>query len=434
MKIVEAKQKKTYHIKTYGCAMNVSDSEKIDLIMKGAGFQNVNDEKKADIIIINTCSIRQQAEDKIFGWGIKAKKPIYNKKTYILTGCMAVRYDRKTGEFDTKYAKKLKLTMPWVDCFVDNNDFDSIPEVLGVSTKFNKIHENQKCSNNTCGLFPISTGCDNFCSYCIVPFTRGELINRKAQDILSDITKFIKCSGKLVTLVGQNVNSWTGREGNKKLVFADLLKKVCAIEGDFWVNFISSNPMDFSDEIIGLLATENKLMKSVNLAVQSGSDDVLKKMNRHYTVEKFIGIAEKIKNISDFRLTTDIIIGFPGETEDDFQKTLDLIEKVGFDMIYVGKYSPRKGTVSAKLTDDVSQEVKIAREIELKNLVNKIRIENNKNLIGKKIDVLVMGGQRGISYFNHEVNFTEPVEKELIGTFVNCEVISSNVKGLVVTL
>jgi len=318
-------------------------------------------------------------------------------------------------------------SMKPVQSKITEKDFAKIVEIFKKNTGFESVN-----TSRYIGLFPISTGCNNFCSYCIVPFTRGGLRHKETEEILEEITRFVRGGGKIVTLVGQNVNSWQGRLGAEKMDFAKLLLAVCKIPGDFWVNFVSSNPMDFSSEMIKLLATEPKLMKSVNLAVQSGSDKVLKAMNRRYTIAVFTKIALALKKIENFRLTTDIIVGFPGETESDFQKTLALIDKIRFDMVYVGKYSPRKGTLSGEWVDAISKATKITREKKLKTLVNEIRLENNSKWEGQVLEVLVTGGKRGLSYYNHEVNFSDVVDESMVGEFVKCKVLGSSVKGLVV--
>jgi tRNA-2-methylthio-N6-dimethylallyladenosine synthase len=220
------------------------------------------------------------------------------------------------------------------------------------------------------------------------------------EEILKDIKHFVKNGGKLVTLLGQNVNSWE----DNNLNFVNLLKEVEKIKGDFWINFLSSHPRDFSDELIDLITTHEKFLKHCNIAVQSGSDRILKLMNRQYKAKKFQDICNKIKQKNkDFRITTDAIVGFPTETEDDFQKTLNLIKTCDIEMVYIGKYSPRKGTVAEKLDDNVKLSIKKQREKILREAVNDIRFKKHKNLVGKQVPILMIKPQRGISYYNHEV-------------------------------
>ncbi|MBD3329374.1 radical SAM protein, partial [Candidatus Dojkabacteria bacterium] len=234
--------------------------------------------------------------------------------------------------------------------------------------------------------------------------------------------------GKLITLLGQNVNSW--REGDRD--FADLLENLCSIKGDFWINFLSSNPMDFSDKLINVIGDRPEIMKWVNLAVQSGSDRILKLMNRKYTVDDFKEIALKLRErVPNFRLTTDIIVGFPGETDRDFNKSLMLVKDMELEMVYVGKYSPRPGTLSAKsLKDNIPLEVKEGREEMLKKAVNEIRRKKHKSLIGAQMKVLVTSPSHAVSYYNHDIKFQKPVDKGKVGKFVKDEIIDSTVSGL----
>lgn len=479
-------ESKKYFIKTYGCAMNYSDSENIAVVLNSAGYTQASKIQEADLIVLNSCSIRQQAEDKVLGWGLKEDLAEYKDTVFVLTGCMAVRYDRKTGLLDQKYCESIKRKMPWISIFMDIKCMAVLPEALDViekasaeivkkssdgqsnvwdrkptkkdGTVINKSREIKQIfvskeslkdiadenyyletKNATSdlyrGLFPISVGCDNFCSYCIVPFSRGELEFRSYDQILDEVRGFVSKGGKIVTLLGQNVNNWKGRKGTRQLDFADLVADICKIEGDFWVTFLSSNPMDFTDKLGDLLVSEPKLMKSLNLAVQSGSNAILKKMNRQYTVERYVEIADSIKlRVADFRLTTDIIVGFPGETNEDFADTMALLQRVDFDMVYVGKFSKRDGSIAARFEDDVTKEVKEKREIEVKKQINIVRERTNKSFVGKNVQVLVTGGKRGVSYYNHEVEFNNALPVELIGSFVPAKVVGYDLTGLKVQI
>lgn len=452
----------TFFIQTYGCAMNYADSDSIRKFMNEAGSVEVDKYQSADVVIINSCSIRGQAEDKISGWGIKAKKTSIKSKLFVLTGCMAQRFDRKNNELDKKYARKIVAKFPWIDILVANSDLDEIPELvanlssIGKKSSKKKINETsfsssiigkdsdsskqymikdrfqQNSSDRYRGVFPISVGCDNFCSYCIVPFSRGKLQFRTVDSIVKDVTDFVNKGGKIVTLAGQNVNNWRGFVNGRKIEFADLLEKVCKIEGDFWITFISSNPMDFTDRLIEIATTYPKVMKYLNIAVQSGSERILKLMNRKYTLERFNEIVTKLKEKSEgFRVTTDIIVGFPSETLDDFAKSLGLIKELGIEMVYVGKYSPREGTVSSKLEETCSADLKDSREREINEVINRTRLEKHKSLVGSVMRVLAIGGKRGFSYYGHEVNFTETVKGSMIGKFVDIEVVGASRAGVV---
>jgi len=392
----------TYYIKTYGCAMNYADSNSIRNLLNDYSLQEVNNWEEADLVILVTCSIRQQAEDKVSGWGIKVRNDNFKDKTIILTGCMAQRYDRNKDKVSEKYNIKLKRQFPWIDYIIDFKEINKLPKILGINN--NDLVKNQNInydeSNQYQGLFPISNGCNNFCSYCIVPYTRGKLTNYPKTEIINSIKDFLNQGGKLVTLLGQNVNSWEYDNEN----FVDLLKEINKIKGEFWINFISSHPKDISNELIELITKEDKFLKHCNIAVQSGSDRILKLMNRKYRAHKFIDICKKIKDEnSNFRITTDAIVGFPTESESDFLNTVDLIKECDIEMVYIGKFSPRKGTKAYALDDNISLDIKKKREVILRETVNKIRLEKHRNLLNQKIPVLMYRPNKGISYYNHDV-------------------------------
>jgi tRNA-2-methylthio-N6-dimethylallyladenosine synthase len=416
----------TFYIKTYGCAMNYADANSVRNLLKKFNLKEVKTWQKADIVILVTCSIRQQAEDKVSGWGIKAQRDKFEDKTVVVTGCMAQRYDRKTNLTSKKYQNHLLKRFPWIDHIINIKDIEQLPKILNLGNK--ELVENSNIyydeGNKYQGLFSTSHGCNNFCSYCIVPYARGKLINYPKEEILNDIKDFVKNGGKLITLLGQNVNSW--EEGDEN--FTDLLKEVEKIEGEFWINFLSSHPRDFSDELIELITTHDKFLKHCNIAVQSGSNRILQKMNRQYKAQRFIDICKKIKGKSpNFRITTDAIVGFPTESEEDFQKTLDLIKKCEIEMVYIGKYSPREGTAASKLEDDISLKVKKQRERKLRGAVNEIRTKKHSELVGKEIPILMISPNKGISYYNHELI----TEKELKpGQIYNLKVTDFSRSGL----
>lgn len=464
---------KKYYLKVYGCSMNYADGEKVRMVMNMAGGQEVDRPALADIIILVSCSVRQQAEDKTAGWIIKIREESLDVQV-VLTGCMAMRYKRecstprgKSGKplekFDSKYKKSLERRFPWIDYIVPIQEVGNLPKLLklkgkskretyyskmkhGDIEKLNYIDIPNNRNHSIHGLFPISTGCDNFCSYCIVPYTRGKLQNYPSQKILTDIRQFVRKGGKLVTLLGQNVNSWRdnidGRINNgvqkhyaRKISsstckntlrqnnstknmprdFVWLLKEVAKIKGDFWINFLSSNPMDFDKKLANLLLSEPKLMKWSHLAVQSGSDKILQKMNRKYTVAQFREIVGWLQDSIKFRITTDMIVGFPGETKEDFQKSLKLAEDLDLEMIYTAKFSPRKGTKAAEMPDTISLIEKKRRENLIRQVINNRRLEKHKALLGQEISVLLLGDgntvkdgeNKAISYYNHDVLIQE---------------------------
>ncbi|MCD4756127.1 MiaB/RimO family radical SAM methylthiotransferase [bacterium] len=417
----------TFYIKTYGCAMNIADSNTIRNLLTSYSLQESSDWKSADLIILLTCSIRQQAEDKVAGWGIKANEEIFEDKIVILTGCMAQRYNRSSNSTIDKYEKLLQKRFPWITHLINIKDINQLPKILGIDN--NDLIENPNINfdrnNKYQGLFSISHGCNNFCSYCIVPYTRGKLFHIPKEEILKDIKDFISNGGKLVTLLGQNVNSWEDDGDN----IVDLLKEISNIKGKFWINFISSHPKDFSDELIELITTNEKLLKHCHIAAQSGSNRILRLMNRGYTKDRFLNICKKIKtSCPDFRITTDVIVGFPSETEDDFNDSISLIKECRVEMVYIGKFSPRESSVAYDMNDDVEFNVKKDREEVIRKLVNKVREKKHKEWIGKALPVLVISKNKGITYYNHEV-LLEKEYKE--GSIQNIKIIGYSRSGLV---
>ncbi len=414
--------------------MNYADSDRIRAVLNASNLKELTNVNDADLIVLNSCSVRKQAEDKIAGWGIKKKK---SKKIFLLTGCMAVRHDRKNDGLLEKHTNYLKRKYPWITHIVDITEVENFPKIL----KLEKINEKKEddylnvlpnYTSNVIANIPISTGCNFFCSYCIVPFSRGKLLQRDYPSIIKEVKASLESGVKLIYLVAQNVNSWVGMKEGKKIGFDQLLRDIASIEGDFWITFVSSNPMDFSDEIIEAISSNKKIMRWINIALQSGSDEVLKKMNRRYSSGEFNKLTEKIKKkVPEIRLTTDIIVGFPGETESDFQKTLEIIKKVKFEMLYIGKYSPRKLAASSLLEDDLPLKEKKRREEILKFELNKMRDVFHKNLIGTKMRLLITGGRRGLSYYYHEVLLENPVEKKQIGQFIDVIITGSSLSGLV---
>ncbi len=418
---------KTFYIKTYGCAMNIADSNTIHNLLKTHSLREVSSWKDADLIILLTCSIRQQAEDKVAGWGIKVKEEIFKDKIVVLTGCMAQRYNRDSDLVVREYEKTLQKRFPWITHLLNIQNIEQLPNILGIEN--NDLVQNESINydrnNKYQGLFSISHGCSNFCSYCIVPYTRGKLRNIPKKEILKDVTNFINNEGKLITLLGQNVNSWEDNGEN----IVDLLKEIEQIEGEFWINFISSHPKDFSDELIDLITTHDKFLKHCHIAAQSGSNRILKLMNRKYSRDKFIDICKKIKtSCPNFRITTDVIVGFPSETEADFNDSISLIKECKVEMVYIGKFSPRGGSVAYDMNDDVEFNIKKNREEVIRKLVNKVREKEHRELIGKSLPVLVITKNKGITYYNHEVLLEKEYEE---GSIQNIKINGCSKSGLV---
>ncbi len=388
-----------YFIKTFGCAANVADSERIAGAYEDRGFKLAKVIEEADEVILNTCMVRESAENRVYGLinKIKDKKlKIKNTKKklkninpkIILTGCLVgIAVHDKTG----KILKNLKRRLPQVD------EFLPIVEV-GVSRSRAKADRSQ-------ALVSISNGCNNYCSYCIVPFSRGPEISRPFEEIVEEVKELVKNGYSEVLLIGQNVNSYgsdlinQGEVTGSKLtyvkhlgkyriptLFPYLLQTLCQIEGLKKIDFMSSNPWDFSDDLIKTIAKHPQITRIIHLPVQSGDDEILKKMNRWYTAKEYLDLVKKLRKkltprksgatlalrgeIRNLKLSTDIIVGFPGETEDQFQNTVDLCKKVGFYKAYIARYSPRPGTASAKMVDDVTPAEKHRRWKILNDLIN----------------------------------------------------------------
>lgn len=346
-----------YYILTLGCQMNISDSQRIGTKLNELGYKLVSEEE-ANLIVVNSCSVRQKGIDRIWG-GIK-KWSAQNKKI-VITGCV-LESDRK------KYASR------GIE-FLHIDDLPKIDKNLNKTNKSRKhyleiipdLDLNNSVYSQHIAFIPIMTGCDNFCSYCAVPYTRGREVSRPIKDIILEIENALKKDYKEIWLLGQNVNSY-------KFDFSKLLNKVDQINGDFKFNFISSNPQDMTSEIINTFANLKKWTKELHLAMQSGDDEILKKMNRKCTSREFLDLVTKLKSkIPHLKLSTDIIVGFPSETRTQFNNTVKLCKKIGFWKAYVNQYSPRTGTASAKMKDDVSAIEKKRRWEILNNLINKKR-------------------------------------------------------------
>jgi len=340
--------------------MNESDSQRIASFLNSLGLKP-SQEKEADLIIVNACSVRQTAVDRIYG---KVKVWSESAKKIILTGCI-LPSDKKKLE-------------PKVDLIVDINDFNKLEKYLvKLLLKKPKLKTIPASKPKTIALIPIMTGCDHFCSYCAVPYTRGREISKSEKEIICETKKAIQNGAKEIILLGQNVNRYkiqlTVNDQQSTITpFVKLLKKLIKIPGDFQIKFISPNPWDFPEDLIELITKEPKLSKEIHLPVQSGDDEILRKMNRPYSAKQYLALIQKLKSkIKNLRLSTDIIVGFPGETKQAFQNTVELSKKAKFDKAYIAQYSPRAGTRASKLKDDVSRDEKKRRWQILENLINK---------------------------------------------------------------
>lgn len=371
-----------YHIVTYGCQMNVHESEKISFILEEMGYSWTEKREDADVIVFNTCAIREGAEERVFG-NVGALKRLKKSRPGIIIavcGCMTQK---------TETAKIFKQKFPFVDIILGTFNLHKIGDYIN-EAKNKKVFElwqegaldEEKGYNRTSGenaWVNIMQGCDNFCTYCIVPYVRGREKSRSVENILKEI-KEIASSGKYkkITLLGQNVNSY-GKDLSPKINFSQLLKLVTNVDGDFKVGFMTSHPKDLTDELIDEIATNDKILKEIHLPAQSGNDRILKLMNRKYTRKHYLDIITKIKNrIPNVKITSDFIVGFPTETESEFLDTLSLVEQVKYDGIFAFMYSPREGTVAAKMEGQIPLEIKKQRVNKLLQLEKKIQKEANK--------------------------------------------------------
>ena len=386
-----------YHIITWGCQMNEHDSEKIAGMLEKMGHTPTKSYEEADIIVFNTCCVRENAELKVFS-SIGNLKRLKNKNPNLVIAVCGCMVQQK------HVAHKIHERFPFVDIVLGTHNTHRFPEILEcvvsqdqrvieIWDESKDIVENipAKRDSNIKAWVTISFGCNNFCSYCIVPYVRGRERSRKPQDIIKEVKKLAEEGFKEVTLLGQNVNSY-GKDLSEEVRFSDLLYKVNEIPGIERIRFMTSHPKDLSDDLIKAIKECKKICEHIHLPVQSGSTSILKKMNRNYTKEHYLGLTEKIyREIPGVSITTDIIVGFPGETEEDFEDTLDVVERIRFDSAFTFMYSKRKGTPAAKMENQVPDEVKKERLQRLMDLQNRISKEKNMKLKDKIIEVLIEG-------------------------------------------
>ncbi|MGE5328979.1 MAG: tRNA (N6-isopentenyl adenosine(37)-C2)-methylthiotransferase MiaB [Deltaproteobacteria bacterium] len=445
--LVDIKNKR-FLVNTFGCQMSESDGEKYRGMLAQMGYELADKPEEADVIVFNTCCVREHAEEKIFSHlgNLKALKEANKDLIIAFGGCMAQQ---------PKVVEKIKKSYRYVDIVIGTHNVYRFPELLYKAINTSKmiseiwdidgiIPEGLPVMRND-GLkawVDIMYGCNNFCSYCIVPYVRGRERSRIPEDIINEIEVLASQGYKEVTLLGQNVNSYGldnsplsplfAIEGNKIYSFPDLLKEVCKIESIERIRFMTSNPKDFSDELIKVMVDNPKICRHVHLPFQSGSTRILEKMNRKYTKEQYVGLAEKIKlAMPEVSFTTDIIVGFPGETEEDFQDTLDVVKKVKFDLVYTFLYSKREGTPAALMEEQIDEETKKNRFDRLLEEVYRIVEENNEKMIGSTEKVLVEGKSRNNDEFltgragtNKIVNFSGDIS--LTGKLVNVEIVSQH--------
>ncbi len=347
-----------FFIKTFGCQYNEWDSARLSFVLKKSGFEETIEKEDADVVFVLNCSVRKTGVDRALGFAENAKK---RDQKIIVAGCVLkndkVRFQAKGADF-------------W-DC----TSTDELKKILGDQIDLKEINALFGKSQAASNYIPITKGCNNFCSYCAVPYTRGREISRPVEEIISNVKKVVVAGYNEFWLLGQNVNSYRGElDNDQKIGFSELLKLVNEIPGDFLINFTSSHPKDMTEEIIRAVADLPKVKKIIHLPLQSGSNKILKAMNRPYTIEQYLALIAKIKNIiPNIRLTTDTIVGFPGEDENDFTETEHILKEVEYYQVYNNKYSPREGTDAFQLGDPVPWAEKERRWRILNNISNKSR-------------------------------------------------------------
>lgn len=423
---------KRYIVYTYGCQMNEHDTETIKGLLETMGYEATEDRKAADIILLNTCAIRENAEDKVFGelGHLKALKLENPGLLLGVCGCMSQ---------EEVVVNRIMQKHGFVDMIFGTHNIHRLPHliqeaifskemVVEVWSKEGDIIENlPKKREGMRGWVNIMYGCDKFCTYCIVPFTRGKERSRRPEDVIAEVRELARQGFKEITLLGQNVNAYGKDFTDLKYSFGDLMDDIRKIDIPR-VRFTTSHPRDFDDHLIEVLAKGGNLVEHIHLPVQSGSTEVLKRMSRKYTREHYLNLAAKIKAaIPDVVLTTDFIVGFPGETDEQFEDTLSLVREVGYDFAYTYIYSPREGTPAAVMEDNVPMEVKKERLKRLNETVNEYSQRSNEQQRGKIVEVLVEGESKrnsdvlaGRTRSNKLVHFEG--SKELIGTFVQVEI------------
>ena len=392
-----------YFTRIFGCQMNYSDAERISTILEKYKIKQASSIDEASFIIFVTCGVRQSAEDRVYGQINNIRKK-YPTKKIIITGCLAHRKDvqrRLKGKVDLfttikNFPKEIKkiLNTKYQIPYTKNTPCEDYLEIT------------PKYTNSYTALIPIMSGCNNFCSYCVVPYTRGREYSRPAEDILKEIKSLVKKGCKEIILLGQNVNSYKSKipstkyqipdTKKKAIIFADLLKLIDVTQERFWVTFLTSHPKDMSDELIETIAKSKKICEYISLPAQSGDNEILRKMNRHYTISHYKNLIKKIraaykkyKPQAASAISTDIIVGFPGETKKQFENTARLLREVKFDMAYISQYSHRPETAAWRRKDNVSKKERVHREKVLTKILMHTALENNEKYIGKIVEVLV---------------------------------------------
>ena len=419
---------------TYGCQMNVNESAKMKQILQTMGYEIIDDIDDSDLVFLNTCTVREGAAVKVYGklGDLKRLKEKKEGKMIIgVTGCLA-------QEVRDEFIKKT----PYIDLVLGNQNIGRIPDIIERIEKGEDVHVvmvededelpqrvDADFGDDIVASISITYGCNNYCTFCIVPYVRGMERSVPLHEVVQDVRKYTEKGYKEILFLGQNVNSYGSDLADETDNFAKLLRESAKIEGDFWIKYVSPHPKDFTDEVIDAIADNSKIARMLHLPLQSGSTKILNAMNRGYTKEEFITLARKIKEkIPDIGLTTDIIVGFPGETEEDFQDTMDVVNEVGFENAFMFMYSKRSGTPAATMAEQVTEQIKSERLQQLMRLQNYKAKEESQKYLGKTVKVLVEGPSRKNPEMltgrtsTHKIVLFKSSRTDLKGKFVNTKI------------
>ena len=421
----------TAYVETYGCQQNEADSEKIRGFLAQAGYRIIHEAEGADVVVMNTCAIREHAEQRVFGnlGALTHTKRRHPAQKIFLCGCMA-------GE--TKVSERVKKSYPYVDGVFSTHHLWQFPEILWnvLSKKKRQFYVEDEAGSIAEGIpqvrdntlkawVSIMYGCNNFCTYCIVPYVRGRERSRKKEDILAECRDVIAKGAKEITLLGQNVNSY-GKDLDEHIDFADLLAEIAQLPGDFLIRFMTSHPKDASEKLFDTMAKYPKIAKQLHLPFQSGSSRVLKAMNRHYDRETYLKKVAYAKSLMpDLVLTSDVIVGFPGETEEEFEETISLIQQVHYDSLFTFIFSPRTGTPAASMEDPTPKEEKSRRFDKLCAVQNDISVQIHEAYVGKTLRCLVDGKDKEM--------LTARTEGGRLVRFAGCEELIGTYRDLTIT-
>lgn len=429
------------YVRSYGCQQNVNDGEKIKGVLQDVGYGLCDNVEHADLILFNTCAVREHAEQRVFG-NVGALKKLKEQNPRLMIGvcgCMAQQ---------EHIVEKLRQSYPYVDLVFGVDGIDRLPAMLAERIRKGKRYLEKPAERNAVveelpirrdsgfrAWLPIMYGCDNFCTYCIVPYVRGRERSREPAAILAEFRQLVEQGYKEITLLGQNVNSY-GKGLEHPIDFADLLNLLCEVPGDYQIRFMTSHPKDASRKLIDTIAAQEHLCKHIHLPVQSGSDRLLKEMNRHYNVAQYMDLIRYAKEkIPGVTFSSDIIVGFPGETAEDFAETLSLVERVRYDAMFTFIFSPREGTPAAAMPDPVPREEKQRWFDTLVETANRISAEKHAEYAGRRLRVLVDGETgRGEYNLSARTNGGRLVhlkgEPELVGRFIEAEITDWNTWAL----